>query len=392
MRIAVLHNRYRLPGGEDAVVEREIELLSDFGHVLHLFSVDNTSISREGVGLAARTIWSRPAAEAVDRFLEQTQCDLVHVHNTFPLLSPSVYSVAARRGLPVVQTLHNFRLLCPSATFFRDGRICTECLGRPVPWPAVRYACYRNDRRATTAVATMLAVHRLRGTWSREVDAFIALTEFARARFVTGGLPAERIHVRPNYVPDPIAIRAESRSDQGHAVYVGRLSEEKGIRVLIEAWKAVPIPLVVLGDGPLGDEIRAAAPSHVDFRGHVSHMKVLETMARAAFAVVPSTCFEGLPMAVLDAFALGVPVLASDLGSLAEIVEEGVDGRLFRHGDARNLGEVARELAADPEDRARLGDEARATYERLYTKQMALSSLERIYEEAIRSRRRRSEE
>ena len=392
MRIAVVHNHYRLPGGEDSVVERELELLRASGHDPRLFSVDNTSIDRESLGLAARTIWSRPAAAAIDRFLGESRFDLVHVHNTFPLISPSVYSVADRRKLPVVQTLHNFRLLCPSATFFRDGKTCTECLGRFVPFPAVRHACYRDDRRATSVVAGMLAAHRARGTWSREIDAYVALTDFARRMFAEGGLPEDRIHVRPNFVPEPDGPYAESRSDHGGAVFVGRLSEEKGVRLLIEAWRDVPVPLSILGDGPLGEELRAGAPSQVDFLGHLPHSRVLETLARAAFAVVPSTCFEGFPMAVLDAFSLGVPVLAARLGSLEEIVEDGVSGRLFNSGDFRSLAEEARALAAAPEERARLGAAARAAYETRYTPERAIASLERIYEQAIESRKRRAAE
>jgi glycosyltransferase involved in cell wall biosynthesis len=390
MRIAVVHNRYRLPGGEDAVVERELELLATFGHEPRLFSMDNTSIGREGLGLAARTIWSRPAAAALDRFLEESPYDLLHVHNTFPLISPSVYSVAGRKKLPVVQTLHNFRLLCPSATFFRDGRTCTDCLGRFIPWPAVRHACYRDDLRATAVVAAMLTAHRARGTWSQDIDAYVALTGFARRMFAAGGIPEERIHVRPNFVPEPDGRCAEMRSDQGGAVFVGRLSEEKGVRLLLEAWRDVPVPLSILGDGPLGDELRSAAPSHVEFLGHVSHSRVLETLSRAAFAVVPSTCFEGFPMAVLDAFSLGVPVLAAGLGSLEEIVEDGTNGRLFTSDDARDLAEKARALAAAPAERLRLGAAARAAYQSHYTPKKAITSLERIYEHAIDSRGRRA--
>ena len=235
----------------------------------------------------------------------------------------------------------------------------------------------------------MLAVHRALGTWRRHVDAYIALTEFARREFIAGGLPGDRIHVRPNFLRDPGLEHLVETSGKEYAVFVGRLSEIKGARILVEAWKGVPVPLVVLGDGPLGEELRRIAPSQVEFRGHVAHGQVLEAMRRAAFAVVPSITFEGFPLAVVDAFASGIPVLASRLGSLAEIVEDGVTGRLFAPGDAEDLARTAREIASAPAERVRLGRAARAVYEDRYTSEAAIESLERVYRSAIESRRGR---
>jgi glycosyltransferase involved in cell wall biosynthesis len=389
MRIAVLHNRYRQPGGEDTVVSQEVQLLEECGHEVIEYYADNRSISSPGPVLAGRTVWSRPMADALGKFFDEHRPDLVHIHNFFPLLSPSVHAAASRREIPVVQTLHNFRLLCPAATFFRDGGPCTLCLGRSIPWPAVQHACYRNDRPATVAVATMLTAHRMLGTWRQHVDAFIALTGFARDQFLTGGLPESRVHIKPNFARDVRDGGGDRSSKRGCAVYVGRLSAEKGVRTLVSAWHDVPLPLVVLGDGPLRDELMRQAPANVTFRGRVSRSEVYGTLRESSFAVVPSICLEGFPMAVLDAYMMGVPVLGSDLGSLAEVVEDGVTGRLVAHGDAQSLARGARLLSSDPE-LERLAAGARAVYVARYSAAAAIDRLEEIYREAIRTRRLRA--
>ncbi len=275
MRILLVHNRYQEGGGEDVVFEAEAGLLERRGHSVTRLVFDNASISDQRAllttaHLAASTVWSRSASQRVRHATRDARAEVVHFHNTFPLVSPAAYSAAKAEGAAVVQTLHNYRLLCPSAVFFRAGHVCEDCLGRTPPWPSVVHGCYRGSRPQTAAVATMLTVHRLRRTWSRDVDLFIALTEFARQKFIAGGLSAERVVVKPNFVaPDPGA-----KTEMGDFfLFVGRLTEEKGIPLLIRAWTeydALP-PLRIVGDGPLAplvERISAERPN-IEFLGRV---------------------------------------------------------------------------------------------------------------------------
>lgn len=384
MRIAILHNRYREPGGEDNVVAQEVELLRQHGHEIITFYRDNRDIQGQGsVGLALQTVWSRDSVAELRQFLTAERPDLVHVHNTLPLLSPAVFHVAHNLGYPTVLTLHNVRLLCPGSTFFRDGAPCTVCLGRSFPWPSVLHACYRDSRAASATVTAMNAVHRALGTWTRKVSAFIALTEFAKTQFVDGGLPAELMHVRSNYVDDPEATAIDVTRPDAPAVYVGRISEEKGIRTLLEAWRNMKVPLEVYGDGPLLQEARKYAPPCVRLHGQVSREKVSQAMREAAFLVMPSVCYEGFPLSVLEAFSFGLPVVASRLGALAEIVSHEVTGLHFEVGAASSLAYAVERMASDPILRADLGERARTEYLDRYTPGAAYLRLLEIYESVL---------
>lgn len=382
VRIAILHNRYRLRGGEDVVVANESRLLRERGHDVASFSVDNRDVDEWGMREAFGTVWSRRSAEAVDRFIQEEQPDLVHVHNTFPLLSPSVYAPVKRRGLPLVQTLHNYRLICPAATCFRDGEVCLDCRDRSIPWPAVAHSCYRSDRAASATVAAMLAVHRLVGTWRNRVDAFIALSPSARDQFIQGGLPEDRLHVRPNFVPDLPFSR--ERSTAGSVLFLGRLAREKGVQVLVDAWRDDLPTLEVVGDGPLLEELERVAAPNVVLRGRFTPEEVDIALREARFLVVPSIWFEGCPMVVLEAFVRGLPVVASDIGSLRDFVVEGTSGRRFPAGDVAALNRLVRELCSDPAQLKRLSRGARAAYESMFSEDLGYDALMRVYGAARR--------
>lgn len=233
MRILAIHNYYQIRGGEDECYEIETELLREHGHHVSVYAEKNEQVSvLNKFNLAARTIWSCKALREVGQQLKLQNYDVVHVHNFFPLISPSVYYAASAEGVPVVQTLHNYRLLCPNALFFRKGQICEDCLGKVVPYPGVLNGCYRGNKPLSAGVATMLTTHQIMQTWKEKVDAYIALTEFARKKFIEGGLPAERIFVKPNFVyPDPCV----GEGNGGYALFVGRLSVEKGLDTLLAA-------------------------------------------------------------------------------------------------------------------------------------------------------------
>ncbi|MGE3934275.1 MAG: glycosyltransferase, partial [Rhodospirillaceae bacterium] len=296
------------------------------------------------------------------------------VHNTFPLISPAVYAAARDGGAAVVQTLHNFRTLCVKAQLLRDGAVCEDCVGRAVPWPGVVHRCYRDSLVASGAAATMLTVHRAAGTWRRAVDRYVALTGFARDKFVAGGLPAARIAVKPNFLdsPAPAAAGPEARSG---GLFVGRLSPEKGIGVLAAALARGPVPLRIAGEGP----VAVAAAPDLTLLGRIDAGAVAREMAAAAYLVVPSVWYEGFPMVIVEAFARGLPVIASRIGSLAEIVEDGVTGLLAAPGDAADLAAKMRWAHEHPGEMAAMGRAARARYEALYTPERNYAMLMEIY-------------
>ena len=364
MRVLLVHNAYREPGGEDAVVAAEHALLAAHGHEVALFTASNEAVggALSRLKVAWRAPYSAAARDALAARIAAFSPDVVHVHNFFPLLTPSLYDACRAAGVAVVQTLHNYRLLCPVATLMRRGRVCELCLTGSA-YQAVLHGCYRESRQATLAVARMIERHRRLGTWRTKVERFIALTEFARRKFVAGGLPPERLTVKPNFAADP-GEPAPGRREG--ALYVGRLSPEKGVETLLAAWRSLAVPLRVVGDGPLAEVLARACPPTVSLLGRLPPAEVGREMARAAFLVVPSHCYEGFPMVVVEAYARGLPVLASGHGALAEVVEDGVTGRHVAPADAADLAAKAAWAAANPETLAAMGRAARARFRARY--------------------------
>jgi len=390
MRVLLVHNFYQQAGGEDGVVAAERALLIGHGHGAVTYQRSNDELKERGVfgGVATgvETTWSARSCREIRTLLRKEKPDVAHFHNTFPLISPSAYFACAEAGVPVVQTLHNYRLLCPAATFLRDGKVCEECLGWSVPWPGVFHGCYRGSRAATAAAGVMLGVHRTMGTWREKVGVYIALTEFARHKFVEGGLPAERIAVKPNFVSsDP----GTKRSAGEYALYLGRLSEEKGLRVLLEAWGRLGerIPLRIAGDGPLSGELVRESEmiglDGVELVGRVDEGEVGGLMQGARFLVFPSVWFEGFPLTIAEAFACGLPVIASRLGSMAEIVQDRMTGLHFEAGNAGDLAAKVEWAWSHPEEMERMGKAARGEYEAKYTAEKNYGMLMEIYERAL---------
>lgn len=385
VRVAVVHNSYQQGGGEDVVVQNEVDVLSRARLRVDLYTTDNDRVGDHNpLALAIKTIWNRSEFRLLTRWLSQRRPQVVHVHNTLPLISPAVYSAAHATGAAVVQTLHNFRFLCPSATLYRDGMPCELCVGKAVPWPGVLHACYRGSRAATSAVAAMLVAHRIRGTYRHEVDHYIALTDFAKETFVRGGLPGERITVKPNSVADAGTSPYEPAAAM---LTVGRLSDEKGIHVLADAWRrnAGPLPLRVVGDGPmrpLVDALGRDVPS-VTVLGRMSFEDVQKEYRSASALVFPSTCYESLPMTIVEAYAAGLPVIASRLGAMAEVVHDGRTGLHFDPGDPDDLARKVAWFRAHPDEACRMSVEARREYELRYTPERNLEQLLAIYETAI---------
>jgi len=382
MKVLFVHDRYQQAGGEEAVVANELALLDRHGWETLLWSVSNDAIGGTWgkITAAARVSYSRPARDELARVIAEFEPTVVHVHNFFPLLSPSVYDACLAAHVAVVQTLHNYRTICPGAQLMRDGHPCEDCIGAS-PYQAALHGCYRGSRIGSLAVARMVDTHRRRGTWSHKVDRFVALTAYAKGKFVTAGFPAERIAVKPNFTVDrPVAASAA----RAGALYVGRLSPEKGIRTLLRAWDGLEAPLRVIGDGPLRDLVEnAAAGSGVVALGWKTPAEVAGEIAQAAFLVVPSAWPEGFPMVIVEAFCQGLPVLASRIGALAEIIDDGETGLLFSTEDPDELATKVQWAYRHPEAMHMMGANARRVYEERYSPSINFGQLAKIYDAAV---------
>jgi len=392
-RVLVVHEYYRLRGGEDQSVDLEIDLLQERGHIVDRWLPENRSLDQmslvEKTSLAWRTIWSRDSYSKLMSLIRTQGPDVVHFHNTLPIISPSAIHAAHATGVPVVMTLHNYRLMCPVGTYLRDGRICEDCRTHSLP-RSVLHACYRDSRVQTATVAVMLATHRRLGTWDRCVDAYIALTDFMKSKVVEAGLPVKRVHVRGNVVH-----RSEtSAAGLGEgAVFLGRLSEEKGVETLLRAASLLPATrLRIVGSGPMDAAVMAAARSaggSIEWLGHLPQEEALKILASSRVLIFPSICYETFGRSIVEAMACGVPVVSSRLGAMAEIITDGHDGFLFAPGDAVQLAERVRQLLTDDALRERMGRAARATYEARYSTDRCYEKLMDIYRLAIESARAR---
>jgi len=388
VNILLVHNTYQQPGGEDVVFKQERRMLENKGHRVTTYERSNWEANEytglRQISLARTTIWSSDTRREFLQTLRTQKPDVVHVHNTFPMISPSIYSACSERKVPVVQTLHNYRLLCPTATLFRDGKVCEECITSSL-WRGIEYGCYRNSRAATAVTALMLAFHRARGTWKREISCYVALTDFSKSKLVEGGLPADRIFVKPNFVdPDPYA-----RNGNGdYALFVGRLSPEKRVSTVLQAWKrlTLPIPIVVIGGGPDQAELEAQAGednlTHVQFRGQVTRDLTLAAINNARFLVFSSEWYENFPVTIAEAFACQTPVIASRLGAMAEIVGDGYSGLHFTPGDPEDLARKVEWAWTHPDETRAMGENARKEYLSKYTAEKNYPRLMEIYEHA----------
>lgn len=380
----MLHNRYLVPGGEDQSAAAEAKLLQQQGCVVELLEEDNRRIDQLGKARTAmRTIWSSESFHRIHNKLRTGKFDVLHVQNFFPLWSPSVYYAAAKCNVPVVQTLRNYRLMCVNSVFFRDSHVCEDCLGKQFPWPGILHACYRDSRAASAVLASMSGIHHLAGTWRRKIHVYVALTEFARNKYIAGGLPAEKIVVKPNFVyPTPQPGVGQGR----YALFVGRLSPEKGIVTLLKAWQAAAnaLPLKIVGDGPLSGLVEDAARQNpaIEYLGRRSPDEVTQLMGRAEFLVFPTECYEGMPRTVIESFAVGTPVLGSNLGATATMIVPGETGFHFTPGNAADLRERVEWCSQNLDQIRAKRSRARQEFDSNYTGAANARMLLAIYERA----------
>ena len=382
MRVLQIHNSYKIPGGEDAVVRNEFELLTNHGISVEQWQVSNHSINTplSTIQTALSTSYSRRSRNDLQMYLKDKRFDVAHIHNFFPILTTSIYDTLRANGIPVVQTLHNFRSLCAGGLFLRNGKICENCL-EGSPYKSVLHKCYRDSHLGTLAVAHAIEKQKTRQVWKNMVDRFIVLTDFARKKFIQGGFPAHKLRVKPNFVTTSLP-KGPPPPRQG-ALFVGRLSHEKGIEHLLAVWEKLEAPLTIAGSGPLEGKIKSLAPKNVKLVGHLSPAKVQSLMTRAQFLVLPSRCYEGFPLVIAEAFANGLPIIASRLGAMEELIDDHYTGLHFTPDDPADLRRKVLFALENPAHLASWGKNSRTVFKQRYSPASNFELLMNIYGEAI---------
>lgn len=387
MRVVIVHNHYQQAGGEDVAIQDDYGVLARHGHQVQLLEASNDHIRNlaEKARTALTAVYSPSSKRRMAAVLSEFKPDLVHVHNFFPVFSPSIYYACNEASVPVVQTLHNYRLICPSSILFRDGHVCEDCLSKVFAWPGVLHGCYRGSPLGTAAVAMMASVHRILRTYEDRVQVVIALTEFARQKLIQGGFPAQKLVVKPGFVDvDP----GQGRGQGDYVLFVGRLSREKGVEVLLKAWETLGArcPLRIAGEGPLSDYVRrqqAALPG-VEYLGYPTRAQVIDLMQQARALIFPSLWYEGLPRTILESFAAGTPVIASRLGSMESLVEPMQSGLHFAPGDAVDLVRQVDWMIDHPREWQLLRQHTRAVYEAKYSAEQNYAMLMEIYQSVLK--------
>jgi glycosyltransferase involved in cell wall biosynthesis len=385
MRILTVHNYYQQPGGEEQIFVTESDLLESYGHEVSRYTLNNDQIATTNpIMLAKNTLWNSTVYRELRSIIRQKKPQVAHFHNTFPLISPAAYYAAKDEGVAVVQTLHNYRLLCPNALFFRQGKVCEDCLGKLIPLPGVIHGCYRDSRSASAMVAATISLHSILGTWSQVVDQFIAYSQFAMDKFIQAGFPPEKLTFKTNFLypaPEP------GEGKGGYAVFVGRLSVEKGLGVMLDAWRKLDhkMPLKILGNGPMADLVTEAVQEmpEIEWLGRKSLEEVYEIVGNAACLVFPSEWFETFGRVAIEAFAKGTPVVASNIGAISELVDHEKTGLLFQASNSTDLAMKIDWLLAHPQELSQMRHSARAEFLKKYSADQNCKQLIEIYQSIL---------
>lgn len=390
MRILKVHNYYVQSGGEDTVFKAEASLLRSKGHeVIEYLEFNKKIESMNKAFVALQTVWSQSSYNKLKIFLQKTKPEVVHFHNTFPLISPSAYYACQEVNIPVVQTLDNQRLICPAASFYREGKLCLDCMGK-VPLPGVFHACYHNSHLHTAVVASMVTLHRWLGTWQTKIDFYLCSTNFYRDLFVQAGFPIDKMIVMPHFVQQ--RNHSDTSNTQGdYALFVGRLDPEKGIKTLLEAWHLLDFPLKIRGSGRLDESsreyVRLHGMNNIEFVGHMEEKELSDLIGNARFLVMPSEGFyETFGMVIIEAYSRGVSVLASNIGVVPELVSDKQTGLLFDPGNPNDLANKARWMWEHPVEVSVMGTNGLLIYEERFTQEQCYKTLVDVYEKLVASR------
>lgn len=385
-RILQVHNFYQIPGGEDVVVRNEKRLLEEHGHKVYTYYRSNAELKEGGklgkLCVPFTAVYSFKTVREVKKLIKEYQIDIVHVHNTLTMVSPSVFYAAFSCHVPIVQTLHNFRMLCPAGSFFRDNVICEECVRGGLKC-AVKHKCYRNSKLQSFVSAAVLKVHRVLGTY-RKVN-FICLTEFNRNKLLALGdiVDAKKIFIKPNFTFAEGIEPSNVPEQEEYYLFAGRVEALKGVDIAIKAFEQIPDrKLYIAGTGPMMDEMQAYVKEHniqnVKFLGYLQKEDMTEKFYHAKAVIMTSQCYEAFAMTIAEAYSYGVPVIAGRVGNMEGMVQEGVTGVKFTYNSSSDLAEKVKEF--EQLDRVTLKENAREFYQERLRPEDNYQKLMEIYE------------
>jgi glycosyltransferase involved in cell wall biosynthesis len=388
MRVLLIHNYYQQPGGEDTVFEQEVDLLRAGNVAVETLVFTNDSFDGTvlgNLGSAVRSLYNTQSARRLNETIDRFKPDIIHIHNLFYTASASIISTARQRRIPVVMTLHNYRLVCVSGLLMREGRIpCEQCLTQTLPLAGIRHACFRNSTGQSAHLSAITLLHKLTGIW-KQVDRFVVVTDFARQKILRSSLrlQPEQVMVKPNFVADAGYSGPDQRED--FFLFAGRLTFEKGISVLLQAAEMDGFPLEIIGDGPMVADVHRAAERTptIRYRGQQPRRVVLDALKRCRALIVPSLWYEGLPTVILEAFATGTPVICSDQQNLNQIVQDNQTGLSFRTGDSLELCRAIQLFSQDQIGQYRWSQQAYQEFQTRYTAAVSLQQTLTLYDELI---------
>ena len=385
MKILIIHNHWLEEGGEDRVVNSEINLLRNYGHQVVVYIRSNKEFKYLSIRDKIRfflfdIIWSKKSYDEINDIIGKEKPDIAHIHNIFFMITPSIYYVLRDRKIPIVQTVHNYRFFCPSGIFYRKGKICEECLdGNFIP--AILHKCWRNSYILSYFFSNCLAKHFTNNTFKKKIDVYIALSKFSKNKFIEKGLAEERIFIKPNFLE---IDKPEMTDDQNFFLFVGRLADYKGVDVLISAFRISGLPLKIIGTGPRYKDMQEKTKSmpNIELIGRLPFERVLEYIRKSYCVIFPSECYENMPRVIIESFACGVPVIASNFGAAEELIEDGLNGFLFEASNSRDLAKKVSLLFDDMRLCERLGIGARTVYEQKFMPDKNYEILMDIYKKA----------
>jgi len=387
MRILIAHNYYgdHVADGEGNVFKAEAQMLASQGHTVKTFSRTNAEVNSYSISQKIKALWnlswSTDSYERISKEIKSFQPDIMHVHNYFFQLSPSIFKAAKDHGIPTVVSCHNYAIATPCALYLRNGKTCEKCVNKN-PWRLIWHRCYNNCLLRSLSRYRMYYSSRKKYNWTDYIDGFIVSTNFGMKKHVETGLDRKRIFIKPNFIKDPLGTNEQIKTGTG-ALFIGRLSNEKGIRTLIKSWETINYPLTIIGKGPLQQMVADSGNKNINYLGPVSDEALLQELRKSAFVVFPSICYEAFPLVILEGFAMGKPIVASNAGAMAEIIKDGKTGIHFRPGDAADLAAKVKALIQMPEQITKMAIAARQEYLDKYTEQKNYEKHMEIYQSIL---------